>query len=247
VDEKPNLVLASAIAAILAGTVMNHAIADQPCVLALSVAAAPVCSEKQPAHPHTELRQKIFEAPAVADEESFPLPLRTAAANLLASENAPRRRDFVQVEQQGRNHVLLDLRPTGPTSPDPVPLPDHVEPQNPETAHDPGSMVGQASARSSGYGTLGSYLSTAPQYAEPAQTAVWSPAQRGSLVVVITPPAGKIADRKELKAPAPPDQPHTDESHEDLFPTAAQPMPPADARPHFADDGYEDDSELYAA
>jgi hypothetical protein len=180
------------------------------------------CLEHELAKAHLPPDEDVGKPPT----EEMPRPLRTAAANLLASENPPRRHDFVQPDQQARNHALYDL-PSKPTKPDGEPPPEHIEPPSPESAiADPGSLAAQMGGRSTASATLGSYVSTAPQFFEnPAP--VFSPAQRGSLVVVLTPPSGNQVDQKELKAtkPEPSEPPHYEPKQE---------LPPATVA---ADDG----------
>jgi hypothetical protein len=243
----PKSFLALSIAAALAPVALSYSIEEQQlCIVTLTATAAPVCPEKMPVQFHVDRQHKIFEV-VLPPVDEMPFLLRNAAANFLAAENPPRRHDFVQPDQQAWNHALYDLKPGKPTKPEGEPPPEHIEPPTPEAAINPGAMSGVSTATSSAYGMLGSYVSAAPQFFEnPAP--VYSPAQRGNLVVVVTPQSGNSSDdHKEFKAPPSRDQPH--DHHEPVqLELALEPsMPPADAWPHFDDDGYTDDSIELAA
>jgi len=134
--------------------------------------------------------------PAPVDEE-IPLLLRSSAT-FFANECQPQRRDLVQIEQQGRNHTLLELKPTSPPNPDETPLPDHIEPENPETS----LGIGQTSAISAGPSAPGGanairqIIATSAQFPAAYEEAFikrW----RGNLL--ITTPVGNQQIRRNLK------------------------------------------------
>jgi hypothetical protein len=139
---------------------------------------AQACRDQEPAkaHPHEE------RAP-LPSVDPFPLPLRNAAATVFASENVPQRGRFVQVDQQGRNHALLDQPPSA-SRPPLEPPPEHIEPENPGTAARIGQLSGISTTVSQ---SLGALINSTPQPFENPAPLIWSPSQRGTRNIIDEP------------------------------------------------------------